>query len=147
MRLESPSSVPFRCAPSGCLWAQEHALCERPRTVYQRKRSFSTGFIKRVVLISADVTQRSQDSPTSCGHNIADPFLTCFVKPFYYYYSILINLTLCLFSLPIKCGGFRFRLKGCNPLCLIDMGLYYPVDSGICSLFIRGSLTLSGGYI
>ncbi len=42
---------------------------------------------------------------------------------------------------------FRLRLKGCCPRCLFDryMGQYYSVDSGICSLFIYGSLALSGG--
>lgn len=43
-------SVPFRCAPSGCLCAWVRVLCERPRTVYQPTRSFSAGLVKRVML-------------------------------------------------------------------------------------------------
>ncbi|KAI2663572.1 Ribosomal RNA small subunit methyltransferase A [Labeo rohita] len=78
---------------------------------------------------------------------VGTTFLTrlSFVKLFC---SVPVLISLRLLSLPMKYGAdFRFRLKGCCPRRLFDqyMGQFYSVDSGICSLSIYGSLTLSGG--
>lgn len=75
-------------------------------------------------------------------------FVKLFFSSFFCSVPVLISLTLRLLIVPMKYGDdFRFRLKGCCPRCLFDqyMGQHYSVDSGICSLFIYGSLTLSGG--